>query len=72
MDTIGLVSDAITIVTFFGDLIPKTDPDKGTEVTIKAGLGGINSDEDDHVSLMTDPSPRIVAQSTANDYRAAK
>jgi hypothetical protein len=72
MDTIGLVSDAITIVTFFGDLIPKTDPNKGTEVIIKAGLGSINSDEDDHVSLVTVTLPRTIAQPTANDYRVAK
>jgi hypothetical protein len=69
MDTIGVVSDAITIVTFFGNLIPSRNPDQGTKVTIKAGLGGINSDEDDHVSLMIGFLPPYLA---ANGHRVAK
>jgi hypothetical protein len=69
MDTIGVVSDAITIVTFFENLIPSRDPDQGTKVTIKAGLGGINSDEDDHVSPTTDFRQRYLI---ANGYRVAK
>lgn len=50
MDAIGLVSDAITIVSFFTDQVPSS-PDQGTAVMIKAGLGGINADESDHVRL---------------------
>lgn len=72
MDTIGLVSDAITIVSFFGDLIPSAASDKGTQVTVKAGLGGINSDEADHVSLTIVSIPRIIAELTPDCCRVAK
>ena len=52
IDTVGLIGDAIGIVSFIGSLIPEDSPD-GTAVTIKAGLASLTADESNHVSVYT-------------------